>query len=69
MLSSGLIFDLNKFCYSSEMARSIISFHGLYKQGFTFSLIMNVVVLMLFIIMFFILKHYLVMVYMKLCRL
>ena len=37
LLSSGLVLDLNKCCYSSEMARNIISFHGLYKQGFTFS--------------------------------
>ena len=37
LLSSGLILDLNKCYYSSEMDRNIISFHGLYKQGFTFS--------------------------------
>lgn len=37
LLSSGLLLDLNKWCYSSEMVRNIISFHGLYKQGFTFS--------------------------------
>ena len=37
LLSSGLVLDLNKCCYSSEMVRNIISFHGLYKQGFTFS--------------------------------
>ena len=29
--------ELNKCCYSSEMARNVISFHSLYKQGFTFS--------------------------------
>ena len=37
MLNNGLTLDLNKCCYSSEIARNIISFHGLYKQGFTFS--------------------------------
>ena len=37
LLSSGLTLDLNKCCYSSEIPKSIISFHGLYKQGFTFS--------------------------------
>ena len=37
LLSSGLEIDLNNCCYSSDMARNIISFHGLYKQGFTFS--------------------------------
>ena len=36
-LSSGFSLDLNKCCYSPEMARNIISFHALYKQGFTFS--------------------------------
>ena len=46
-LSNGLGLDLNDCCYSSEMARNIISFHGLYKQGFRFSLIMKLVVLML----------------------
>ena len=37
LLDSGLKLDLNKCVYSSEMARNIISFHSLYKQGFTFS--------------------------------
>ncbi|CAH1452842.1 unnamed protein product [Lactuca virosa] len=37
LLDSGLKLDLNKCVYSSEMARNIISFHALYKQGFTFS--------------------------------
>nr|KAJ0188059.1 hypothetical protein LSAT_V11C900490440 [Lactuca sativa] len=36
-LSSGFSLDLNKCCYSPEMARNIISFHALYNQGFTFS--------------------------------
>ena len=36
-LSSGLGLDLNDYCYSSEMTRNIISFHGLYRQGFRFS--------------------------------
>ena len=36
-LSSGFSLDLNKCCYSPGMARNIISFHALYKQGFTFS--------------------------------
>nr|KAJ0189120.1 hypothetical protein LSAT_V11C800391190 [Lactuca sativa] len=37
LLNNGLMLDLNKCCYSPEMARNIISFHGLYKQGFSFS--------------------------------
>ena len=37
LLSSGFTLDLNKCCYSPEMARNVISFHALYKQGFTFS--------------------------------
>ena len=37
LLSSGLELELNNCCYSSDMARNIISFHSLYKQGFTFS--------------------------------
>ncbi|CAH1423792.1 unnamed protein product [Lactuca virosa] len=37
LLDSGLKLDLNKCVYSSEMVRNIISFHALYKQGFTFS--------------------------------
>ena len=36
-LSSGFSLDLNKCCYSPGMVRNIISFHALYKQGFTFS--------------------------------
>ena len=38
MLNSGFTLDLNKCCYSLETTRNIISFHALYKQGFTFSL-------------------------------
>ena len=34
VLSSGLGLELNNCCYSPEMARNIISFHGLYRQGF-----------------------------------
>ena len=37
LLSNGLDLDLNNCCYSADMARNIISFHSLYKQGFTFS--------------------------------
>ena len=37
MLSNGVSLDLMNCCYSSEMTRNIISFHGLYKQGFRFS--------------------------------
>ena len=37
MLSSGLGLDLNNCCYSPDMARNIISFHGLYRQGFRYS--------------------------------
>ena len=37
LLSNGLNLDLNNCCYSAEMERNIISFHSLYKQGFTFS--------------------------------
>ncbi|CAH1418453.1 unnamed protein product [Lactuca virosa] len=33
LLSSGLMLDLNKCCYSSEMARNIISFHALPCDG------------------------------------
>ncbi|CAH1438773.1 unnamed protein product [Lactuca virosa] len=32
LLSSGFTLDLNKCCYSPEMARNVISFHALYKQ-------------------------------------
>ena len=37
VLSNGLGLDLNNCCYSPDMARNIISFHGLYKQGFRYS--------------------------------
>ena len=37
LLSSGLEIDLNNCCYSSDMVRNIIFFHGLYKQVFRFS--------------------------------
>ncbi|XP_052622703.1 uncharacterized protein LOC128127991 [Lactuca sativa] len=37
LLSSGLEIDLNNCCYSSDMERNIISFHGFYKQGYSFS--------------------------------
>ena len=37
VLRNGLSLDLNNCCYSPEMARNIISFHGLYRQGFRFS--------------------------------
>ena len=37
LLSSGLNLELNNCCYSSDMVISVISFHGLYKQGFRFS--------------------------------
>ena len=37
LLTSGFTLHLNKCCYSPEMERNIISFHALYKQGFTFS--------------------------------
>ena len=35
--SSGLGLNLNDCCYSSEMTRNVISFHGLYRQCFRFS--------------------------------
>ena len=38
LLTSGLELDLNNCCYSSDTARNIISFLGLYRQGFRFSL-------------------------------
>ena len=67
LLCSGLKIDLNNYCYSSEMARNIVYFHCLYKQGFTFSFD-NQIGAIMFVIMvfFFILEHCLVMVYMKL---
>ena len=37
VLRNSLVLDLNNCCYSPEMARNIISFHGLYRQGFRFS--------------------------------
>ena len=37
VLISGLSLDLNNCCYSLEMTRNIISFHGLYTQGFKYS--------------------------------
>ena len=70
LLSSGSVLYLNKCCYSPKMARNIISFHGLYKQGFTFSFDNDSGGINAFFNnVFFILKHYLVMVYMKPCRL
>ena len=33
VLRNGLNLDLNNCCYSPDMARNIISFHGLYRQG------------------------------------
>ncbi|KAJ9551584.1 hypothetical protein OSB04_015629 [Centaurea solstitialis] len=36
VLSSGLSIKLLDCCYSPEMARNIISFHALYKDGFKF---------------------------------
>ncbi|GJR79386.1 retrotransposon protein, putative, ty1-copia subclass [Tanacetum coccineum] len=37
MLKSGVRIDLNNCCYSSKMARNIISFHALFKNGYKFS--------------------------------
>ncbi|GJY59585.1 hypothetical protein Tco_0459477 [Tanacetum coccineum] len=37
MLKSGVRIDLNNYCYSLEMARNIISFHDLFKDGFKLS--------------------------------
>ncbi|GJR38429.1 hypothetical protein Tco_1214113 [Tanacetum coccineum] len=37
MLKSGVRIDLNNYCYSSEMARNIISFHDLFKDGYKLS--------------------------------
>ena len=37
VLSNGLGLDLNNCCYSPDMARNIISFHGLFRQGFRYS--------------------------------
>ena len=37
VLRNDLSLDLNNCCYSPEMARNIISFHGLFRQGFRFS--------------------------------
>ena len=35
-LRSRLSLDFYNYCYSSEMLRNIISFHGLYIQGFRY---------------------------------
>ncbi|GJX61711.1 hypothetical protein Tco_0294611, partial [Tanacetum coccineum] len=37
MLKSGVRIDLNNCCSSSEVTRNIISFHALFKDGYTFS--------------------------------
>src|SRR5215211_4374382 len=37
VLRNGLSLDLNNCCYSPEMAGNIISFHGVFRQGFRFS--------------------------------
>ncbi|KAI3499715.1 hypothetical protein L1887_35524 [Cichorium endivia] len=37
VLSSGVCLDLLNCCYSPEMARNIISFHALFRQGLQFS--------------------------------
>ncbi|KAI3739147.1 hypothetical protein L2E82_29543 [Cichorium intybus] len=37
VLSNDVCLDLINCCYSPEMARNIISFHALFKQGFQFS--------------------------------
>ena len=37
VLSNGLEIDLQNCCYSPDMARNIISFHGLFRQGFRYS--------------------------------
>ena len=37
VLSNGLGLNLNNCCYSPDMARNIISFHGLFRQGFRYS--------------------------------
>ncbi|KAI3724048.1 hypothetical protein L2E82_35813 [Cichorium intybus] len=34
VLSSGVVLDLHNCCYSPDMAKNIISFHALFKQGF-----------------------------------
>ncbi|KAI3780416.1 hypothetical protein L2E82_10397 [Cichorium intybus] len=34
VLSSGVSLDLHNCCYSPDMAKNIISFHALFKQGF-----------------------------------
>ena len=36
VLNIGFTLDLNKCYYLPEMARNVISFHALYKKGFTF---------------------------------
>ena len=37
LFSNGLGLDINNCCYSPNMARNIISFHGLYRHGFKYS--------------------------------
>ena len=37
VLRNGLCLDLKNCCYSPKMDRNIISFHGLFRQGFRFS--------------------------------
>ncbi|GKB12422.1 retrotransposon protein, putative, ty1-copia subclass [Tanacetum coccineum] len=37
MLKSGVMINLNNYCYSSEMTRNIISFHDLFKDGYKIS--------------------------------
>ncbi|GJV04930.1 putative RNA-directed DNA polymerase [Tanacetum coccineum] len=37
MLKSGVRIDLNNYCYSSEMTRTIISFHALFNDDYKFS--------------------------------
>ncbi|WP_218180421.1 hypothetical protein, partial [Pseudomonas gingeri] len=42
VLSSEVCIDLLDCCYSPEMARNIISFHALFRQGFHFSFDNNI---------------------------
>ena len=67
MLSNGLGIDLNNCCYSPDMARNIISFHGLFRQGFRYSFDNSNGSINVYLNGFFISTHFLVMEYMKLC--
>ena len=65
VVSSGLSIKLLDCCYSPEMARVIISFHAVYKDGFEFQFDNNNGCILVYKNGCFILKLLLVMVCMK----